>query len=433
MQWGKYMNEEWQGLKSLSETCRRLHTIAQPILFHSLRPRSDQNAFIRLIASRPDLGNWTRQISFNPYDYDDEDDEHFQEQLAKRLHLTSPGQSFRGRHSKLNDVQFSLKLEILLSLLTNVEDCRLPALYSFEADADDADYVVFPHFSQRVNCLNPRPVLPSLKALTMEYLPIDGQGLQPLVTLLKAAPNLHRLRISTTQPGPMHALDNLSGEVLQKINVKVLDFYPSEDDILVEDNIGPAIQNLAKLFQQLEEFNFYPRSACTYDYRYSVFSPAEVILSLSSDSTTLKRMEIDTSDYSMPTTHTNLGPALATLTNLVTLSMDAQCFCHHGPYPESITQDHDVSCITSILPNTVEYLSIKLRKDRKSINDIVELGAQVAAGKFSNLNRVDVVHGNYALYSVEISEVKRGLILAAFSNTQTNAYFRYTGKDTPRD
>ncbi|OAQ60651.2 F-box-like domain-containing protein [Pochonia chlamydosporia 170] len=89
MEWENYMNEEWQGLKSLSETCRRLHTNAQPILFHSLRPRSDQNAFIRLIASRPDLGSWTRQISFSPlvtpFDDDDADDKHFQEQLANYI------------------------------------------------------------------------------------------------------------------------------------------------------------------------------------------------------------------------------------------------------------------------------------------------------------------------------------------------------------
>ncbi|OAQ60652.1 hypothetical protein VFPPC_06764 [Pochonia chlamydosporia 170] len=267
----------------------------------------------------------------------------------------------------------------------------------------------------------------------MECLPIRAEGLGPLVTLLKAAPNLHRLRISPIRPGPICALDNLSDEVLQKIKVKVLDFYPSEDNMLDEDGMGPAIQTLAKLFQQLEEFNFYPRFDYIDDYPQTVFSPADVILSLSSVSTTLKRIEIDTSDDSMPTDHTNLGPALATLTNLVTLSMDAQCFCHHEPDPESITQDHDVSCITSILPTTVKYPSIKLRKGRKSINDIVELGPQVAAGKFSNLNRVDVVHGNYTRFSVEISDVERRLILAAFSNSQTNAYFRYMGNHTPRE
>ncbi|OAQ58108.1 hypothetical protein VFPPC_11320 [Pochonia chlamydosporia 170] len=424
--------DELRALKSISESCQRLRAIAQPILFHALGPQNDSNAFLWLIVSRPDLGDRTRQIRFNSNSGEDVE---VLEDLGKKLNLLLPNQTSPEGHTAWNLAKPTFAFEILLSLLPNLESYTTPIFcYGDQANENTGPFM-YSHLTRRAEHLHPRPALPSLRTLTIAsgYLgqrADDASTLQPIVALLNAAPNLHRLRIVPFFEGHIFTLDNLSDEALQK--VKVMDFLHFPLTSWNGENTNAEIQTFASLCPRLEEVNLCTESDSNPYAEHREFSPTQIILALSRASATLKRIDIDTSDSAVTTDHANLDSALSSLECLESLSLDEQSFCHHGlQEPNLMTQEHnDASCISSILPDTVKHLSIKLGKSLRAIDDVVELGGQVVAGKFTNLNLVDVVFGKYAGYSVDISDAQRGVILGAFKDTPVNVYFRYVAHDT---
>lgn len=357
------------------------------------------------------------------------------EDLGKKLNLLLPNQNSPGRHADWHLAKPTFAFEILLSLLPNLESYTTPIFcYGDQANENTGPFM-YSHLARRAEHLHPRPALPSLRTLTIAggYLGQRGDDasiLQPIVALLNEAPNLHRLRIVPFFGGHSVTLDNLSDEALQQ--VKVMDFLHFPLTSWNGENTNAEIQTFASLCPRLEEFNLCTEPDKNPYAEHREFSPSQVILALSSASAKLKRIDIDTSDSDVTTDHANLDSALASLISLESLSLDEQCFCHHGLQERNLmTQEHnDASCISSILPNTVKHLSIKLGRSIRAIDDVVELGGQVGAGKFTNLNRVDIVFGKYAGYSVDISETQRGVILATFKDTPVDVYFRYVVHDT---
>lgn len=422
------------GLRSLSETCRTLYTIAKPILLHSIGPRNDIQAFIKLIVSRPDLASLTRQLRFDSNV--GRGDVDFLENLARDLHLLRADQGSPARNDAWHLSVPIFVEEILLSLLIGLEAYASPVFIYDGADQTHPQPFMFSHLAQRTAYLSPEPALPSLRTLTIasgelgQRLNLDAIG--PIAVLLNAAPNLHRLRIAPSFGTESHGLDNLSETALKKL--EILDFLHFPLTARDDENIYHEMEALVRLCPQLQEVNVYTEVHWDSLVGDQAFSPTQVFRILQQSSSTVRRIDIDTSDSPVSPDWESMRATLADLVNMDTLALDEQCFCHHRLQDSSAKRREDeTTCLTSILPQTVRYLSVKLVKDPKAIGDILHLGLDVTAGKFPNLKRLDIVTGDYVRQSVDLLDIDRDALLGAFEGTQVGVYMRRVVHHDPPD
>lgn len=84
-----------------------------------------------------------------------------------------------------------------------------------------------------------------------------------------------------------------------------------------------------------------------------------------------------------------LGAGMHDFTRLQDLSLDEMCFCNHW---DDNSKTESNSCLVDVLPSSVKYLNVRLRKWPRAIPDLVRLGnvAAGAADRFPSLKHVTV-------------------------------------------
>lgn len=132
----------------------------------------------------------------------------------------------------------------------------------------------------------------------------------------------------------------------------------------------------------------------------STFSPSRLLQSLLPTTSRLKTLKIHLDTVQLQDRPSILlGQDLHFFTNLQELSLDEMCFCHHwtsngeaqgDAYIESYAIRRNNDCLVYILPLSVVFLNIRLRKGPRAIPDLVRLGNAAAAGRFPNLKHVTV-------------------------------------------
>ena len=180
-------------LSRLSRTCRRLHTIVQPLVYHCFSDWGRESLprlirFIRTLKERPDLAQHVKSITHqDPYagELDVESKKYVEKAIIDlELPAVSEGWNIDG------EGEYRLiPLEVLLTLTPNLETLRIPL---------DCDWRL--HLLPQLIKTNP-PFLTKLNTLKVFHYFIAGDRwdvcFAAVVALCEAAPNLRTLCLPT--------------------------------------------------------------------------------------------------------------------------------------------------------------------------------------------------------------------------------------------
>ncbi|EHK17148.1 uncharacterized protein TRIVIDRAFT_226991 [Trichoderma virens Gv29-8] len=384
-------------LSSLSQTCRRLRDIAQPVLHHTVTPWN-MIPFVRTIIARPDLASQVRQLNTNEVN----ESEPFQRDIkicqaeARRLNIRDRNELAR---TLLDNriTYYHLLLELALALLPNVT--KLSLMMPFGTDYQSEDFFKLPVAMKFVS---------SLVLLPQE--PVDLGHLRSFLAML---PRLERLEIEAcqciTQPLPLAELRSL---------------------IIERSGMGAAsLQMIVRSCPKLEHFGYndweghYPPWYSGDEEDACSWGSVQRILRLRK--TTLKHLNIafgraDDFDYDMSDPAVYLG-SFREFARLETLWVLTTSFGIDGDRNPSFPED--VQDLVDMLPESITCLAFC--GDHKNWHGIKTLALAVQQGYFPNLKHVAVEQ-----VETEFEESRKELATLGVSCTslyqryiQTHAYF----------
>lgn len=420
--------EPFKTLKALSETCRTLNRIAQPLLFHYPDVKT-YTSFFKTVTARPDLAASVRVLAkLYESDHDassippkqlSKEDFTYLKALARRLHIDDPDdpefdQCFDCIHTSGDgdDHGFttSMAQAAFASLLTALHFALLPNLEFAMIDLDDGRFIIryrvlknkdgalllpYPYLPKAVSA-NPQHLL-HLDTIvfrnTFHYSP-DNLGLERLSFLFAAIPNVRRVFFHSLDgekpdgyhdPHPDRRCAELEWAALPHIQELYFDPCVRPNDPAPLD----GIRNMLQLCTSLKKFTF--RLKYPDQYEPALFSPAELLEAVLPAKKTLQHLELYCSFAKIPSfpKETLLRYRLKGLFVLETLVLDEELFCHHW-----LPDPCDDSCIVDILPDSLTFLTIRMHDKFRTVSDLARLGQSVAKGALPRLSRlrVEILH-----------------------------------------
>lgn len=413
--------DAFRTLKALSETCRSLSHVAQPLLYHcpdvkcytslfqtlSNRPDLANNVFIfaRLYESIRKEPNWDTRRA-------EREDWEMLKALARKLDLRDPDDAEYEKTFQYlaeceptdqgGSTQSSAKASFG-KLITAMVLVLAPRLQFVVIDIDDGVFCW-----RHLDPVIPFPFLPRWLATTgrtfsslrtivvrnaFHHRP-DNLGIEAASFLFDVTPNVRSVVFQFMggfEPryydGDETKIQLYESNTLLKWpalgNVQQLCFDPC----VRHDDAVPCmgIRNMVQKCSRLQRFMFRLR----YPANKELFLPTELMQAVLPARTSLEWMELFCSDAKIPYLRSEslLTDELKHFTSLQVLVLDEQLFCGHwNSKPECVEDD----CLVRILPETVTTLTIRLHDKFKAVPDLVRLGTEKKQGSFPRLIRVQV-------------------------------------------
>lgn len=433
------------------QTCTKLRNIAQPILYHAPTFYSYTRLACTLL-TRPDLASAVRVYSYllRVREYGPKypsfavyEDMQFILETARAREVVEANAGIsnvifinadnrettqpvlpmeapvrRPRYADYIHVQMEwfdkLAEQTILSLLPNLEAVVLRV--NDRPNHPHATEIPGYHFARVFP--HPNHVWPFLHTLAIEHIsptrdPTGPYMIRHYQSLLEKAPNLQRLVLSNlVQPKELQQSPELSLPLPFLDSVRQLVLH----GVIDGSTGGPweplpqtsCIREIMALFSNLESVIVRPRHHAIDALEGgfpSNFSPARHLQDLPTK--TLRHLALHSSytKIRQDVTLAGLG-SLEDFGALTSLVIDEQCFCKHWlqdkapifTYEGEYIPPSTATCLTSILPSQVTNLTVRLHDKYYAVDDILELGKQVASGRFPALSR---------LFVMVVDEVKR--------------------------
>lgn len=376
-------------LKTVSETCKTLKSIAQPIMFHRpcLHIRTHKlGSFVRLVRQRPDLANCVKQICSEMHESSKQDiseeDKEYMVSLAPELRLNSTNDH------DLNFLGYFLT-DLLLALLPNIE-CLMVDVEGYLEVYEELDRSWFGHRCEMLSRDEGSAALPKLRMLRIAMtdshgFPADHIGLG---VLLRAAPNVENITIW----GLNYIKDDYSGDYdletfmpqfkkLRALDLRSCELLPDEDDRLY-------LQKLVNHTDQLQKLRYWTHDRSQWGFiGFSALQLLDVLIETSCNETLVHLdLDLDVADSEWQTEdrQRQIGPLLGQFPNLKTLKLDERSFCRHWLPPPHCDLCGD-TCISRMLPSSVRIFIIRAMEDCRALDDIIHLSGEITVGKFPSL------------------------------------------------
>lgn len=431
-------------LRCLVQTCTKLRAIAQPILYHAPIFYS-YTRLTRTLLARPDLASAVRvyvyllrmrEYAWKCPSFAVHEDMSFMLETARDQGVVEDNAStnnliflpsddkttsqpvlatevlvHRPRCADHIHIQLEwfdkLAEQTVLALLPNLAAVvvRVKDRSSWSNASSIPDY----HFARIFP--NPSKSWPLLHTLAMEHIwptppHIGVSMLRNHQELLERAPNLHRLVLSNVdRSGPwsrhleplpsLPFLDSVRQLVLHGAVVEYPN-HPSPAPLPQTSHIA----ELMALCRNLDSISVNPRQPGICAWKSpSDFSPASCLQDLPAK--TLRHLALFSSYVKIRQDVVQHGlDSLTSFEALQSLIIDEQCFCKHwlkdkeqaysyeGPY---MLDSESLTCLTDILPPHVTNLTVRLHDKYYAVDDVIELGQQVASGGFPELSTLSVI------------------------------------------
>lgn len=420
--------ENTQTLQNLCLVNRHLHSMAEPILYHFPRINS-YTRFFRTLQERPDLAaafkvqKWV--YDNNTYEKPDPAEDIWKlRNIAAALGLQDTSEEeFEDtyEHYPYGDpydctgtgrYMFSIAFD---NLITSLIIALCPRLEFLSINLDDArmdmrgcfpEEAKYPYLRGLLES-NPKG-LPNLHTLvlqnTLHHDP-NVLGIDRIAFMWPLFPNVQRLvffrgtsetheltdvLVPEGQARPEHTWAALPG--LKEL--RFVRYGRSEMPLPM-----PAIQKLvSRCTGGLEKFIFSPLRL----YGQNTFAPSKLLQILSPTTvSTLRHLTVNWSpmaDEAAVDADELIGPELQRLQHLQSLVLDQAIFCHHHHHHQDSERDGD--CLTSILPPSLQQLTINMDATLASLVDIIALGKAVSSPsqqkEYRNLSyiRIQVLLGD---------------------------------------
>ncbi|CEJ82005.1 hypothetical protein VHEMI02099 [[Torrubiella] hemipterigena] len=224
----------------------------------------------------------------------------------------------------------------------------------------------------------------------------ESFGLERLGFLLDAAPNMQSLFLvhTTGRIGGAPISSKLSWPGIAKLQQLHLQGYRRSTALPVAYD---SIRGLMEQAPYMDTFTFFAVSHEVAWSRRNPFSPARLLQALLPARQSIANLAIFTSFiFVEDTVKVAIGPILQQFTNLTSLNLDEQCFCHHwidttkGGY-----HDYQETCLVDVLPVSIEHPIARLHDRSRTVKDVICLGH--TAGSFPRLQSVTVEFGDEIL------------------------------------
>ncbi|CAI6088333.1 unnamed protein product [Clonostachys chloroleuca] len=364
-----------KALLALSQTCRVLREIAQPITYHVLAyvPYYDHfPKFIRTLDERPDLAaqiRWLRQHTYEcgGWNYDKAEEIELVKGVAKRLGMQRENDEDFESADEEDTSLGKFCIELLIALAPNLEALQRRRQVGLKAAS-----------------------LHRLKRL--EFLTDDDWGVSANVpgvpVLLSLAPNLEHLSLYRCK-GLSHEWDEEDEETRTIFrdgagsSLRVVEFKGSalegdgDTDSLISDIVSHA--------PHLERFSYQSQAAYLGEHIDVHFSARDFLGCLRPTKNSLKFLNIDLTEHSLHSRsgETVVPQVLQGFTALETVKLDDTSFCRHRGNPEVPS-----TCLTDTLPANLKTLVLRLYEGAHAWADLERLA--VESGKFPKLRRVQI-------------------------------------------
>lgn len=386
---------EAQTLASLSAASKRLQLVAQPLLFHRLlrgfgKPNHFRH-FIRALQLRPDLAFQIRQVdmSVHPWEYHCEDDVAFFKDMATQLCLAEESDPGLGRADTEPKIARIVRAEVFLSMIPQIEELevdprkiwgRTPVWGGWEFD-----FTTF--LTNRQDETD--DIYERLTTLRVSSDPDRGfVTCHPIIpALLNWAPGLETLCISDAVGWDS---DCDPADFMPRLDM--LSSFEVTNSMLATDHDEGYLVGLMTQLPDLERFTYWgmPTRCLTVAQTVvdSTFPVSHSLRYLDLDSNMMRGD--DSGDNDEPP----IAPILHQLTSLETLKIDEASFCRHWlqprfPWTQAIVEQS--ACAVEIVAPSVETFVVRVLKESKVWEDIVNLGKYVLKGEFPNLRRLTLL------------------------------------------
>lgn len=383
-----------KALLALSQTCRVLREIAQPITYHVLAYvpyYSYFPKFIRTLDERPDLAaqiRWLRQHTYEcgGWNYDKAEDIELVKGVAKRLGMQRENDEDFESADEEDTSLGKFCIELLIALAPNLE-----ALQVYVENDGNYEGTKYYYTAERRRQVGLKAAsLHRLKRL--EFLTDDDWGVSANVpgvpVLLSLAPNLEHLSLYGCK-GLSHEWDEEdeeTGTIFRDgagSSLRVVEFKGSalegdgDTDSLISDIVSHA--------PHLERFSYQSQAAYLGEHIDVHFSARDFLGCLRPTKNSLKFLNIDLTEHSLHgrSGETVVPQVLQGFTALETVKLDDTSFCRHRGNPEVPS-----TCLTDTLPANLKTLVLRLYEGAHAWADLERLA--VESGKFPKLRRVQI-------------------------------------------
>lgn len=431
--------EAFQTLKALSETCCALNRIAQPILYHYPDVKA-YTLFFKTAISRTDLAASVRVFArFYEAEWNSpwmrprpgqREDFAYLIKLGQKYHLEDDGSGPDDAEEDLgaaDDANFSRCFKYLVqtpdgdqegytrtmshaaycSLITALHFSILPRLEFAMIDMNDGRAWInhqlltsgqllfeYPYLKRAVSGnLNHFSYLRTVVFRRPYHYREESLGLESVAYLLDAIPNVRAVSfdlLQGTKPDeeyqdldPFPTAPELSWSALPHLQEAYF------DPCMRPDNPPPfiAISRMLQQCKQLKKLVY--RHKFPDQHSPTLFSPAELFDAVSAAKNTLHHLEMYCNIAKIPRFQDGhlLDHRMKELSLLTTLVLDEELFCRH--WLQDARADMN-ACLTTVLPENLTSLTVRLHDKFKAVPDIIQLGRVRALGCYTRLTNLQV-------------------------------------------
>lgn len=345
---------------------------------------------IRTLAARPDLARavkWHR-CSFHYHIEDGRLDCPEQlEQLVRGYHLDFHGDpNYSVLHQGGGDHgTFALRelcAELLVALCPNLEALNFP----LNAEMGGRGmHSVARFLASRAQAISPSTLFHNLTHLTLdagEYAMGSSLDVPAVALILNEAPMLANLRMIRIRPAadssvtwPSHTV-GLRPTALRSLRVLEFElsaFHPGQEQLTL-------LTQMILQAEKLERFRF---SSVPSPTIRNWINPSGLLEVLWPARQTLRHLDLD---LHWDPSQVRQRPDLTVMESLDTLKINETEFCEH--MWDNRFADSDSTCLSSMLPRSLRFLTVRVSNTTRAWKDIVYLAHQTAAGFFPTLERV---------------------------------------------
>jgi hypothetical protein len=362
----EYLPCSWQGLNELSQTCRLLCDIAQPMLYHHI-PRCDVVLLLRTLLARPDLAAVVRSVSNEEYSWTGNptaDDIPWIEAAADRAGITVPP-VWHVASGEWETHVIEFLFDLALAHVPHIE----------------ALHCVVPSDGRAGRCLRgPGNItFPSLRCMLLSHWDTEGGfRLSPRCEVLKRAPNLQSL---TTR---------MCYRVTPGLSMPSVTSLSFEQGFLTDRDL----ENALTMCPRLEDLSYDSGGGNVGQYSDALddVTPIQIIRTLTARDSTLKRLYLDPGE--------SCGEYMFQFDRLPSEDDQSDALTHSlqsaslSGQPSYLRGAPDVDWL--VKPGILEDLMrrslvfIRLDRKRKSDEAVQELLRAVSSGQFPKLKQVAI-------------------------------------------